>query len=67
MFSISFQHSRQASLWMFLKMGDPQVAMGFNTRMAIHDLDDLGYSNDFRKPPYIYIYTLYVYNIYIYT
>jgi hypothetical protein len=24
-------------------MGDPQITMGFNTEMAIHDLDDLGY------------------------
>ena len=23
-------------------MGDPQVTMGFNTKMVIHDLDDLG-------------------------
>ena len=28
-------------IWGFLKMGDPEVAMGFNTKMAIHDLDDL--------------------------
>ena len=27
-------------------MGDPQVTMGFNTKMVIHDLDDLGYSHD---------------------
>ena len=26
----------------FLKMGDPQVTIGFNTKMVIHDLDDLG-------------------------
>jgi hypothetical protein len=24
-------------------MGDPQVTMGFNTKLVIHDLDDFGY------------------------
>ena len=28
----------------FLKMRDPQVTIGFNTKMVIHDLDDLGVS-----------------------
>ena len=32
----------------FLKIGDPQVTMGFSTNMVIHDLDDLGYP-DFRS------------------
>jgi len=27
-------------------MGDPQVTMGFNTKIVIHDLDDL------RVPPF---------------
>ena len=24
-------------------MGDPQVTIGFNTKLVIHDLDDFGY------------------------
>ena len=28
------------NIWKSLKMGDPQVTMGFNTKMVIHDLDD---------------------------
>ena len=37
----------------FLKMRDPQVTIGFNTKMVIHDLDDLGVSPFFRTAPYI--------------
>ena len=35
----------------FPKMGVPQATTGFNTKMVIHDLDDLGYPY-FRNPPY---------------
>ena len=28
--------------WRFPKLGDPQVTIGSNTKMVIHDLDDLG-------------------------
>ena len=30
----------------FRKIGDPQVMVGFNTTMVVHDLDDLGYPPD---------------------
>jgi hypothetical protein len=36
-------------IWGFSKMGDPILTMGFNTKIVIHDLDDLG------VPPFIWV------------
>jgi hypothetical protein len=44
-----------STLWVSesqILMGNPQVTMGFNTKMVIHDLDDLGYH--FRKLLHVY-------------
>ena len=33
-------HPSKSSNWGFLELGDPQVTMGFNTKMVVYDLDD---------------------------
>ena len=45
-----------STLWVSesqILMGNPQVTMDFNTKMVIHDLDDLGYH--FRKLLHVYL------------
>ena len=39
-------------IWGVLKMGDPQVTIGFTTKSWSSMDDDFGGALDFRKPPY---------------
>ena len=52
--NIAFKKCVFLSIWGFLKIGNPKVTMGFNTKTndhpVIHDLDDLGATPGLRKP-----------------
>ena len=39
------------AIWGFLNMGDPQVALGFNSKSWSNDLDDLGLPYNAPPPP----------------